>query len=87
MDLVGVRPGGVEPLEDVDRAHLDARAVANADVEVDGHMRSMDAGDLRRLDRAPDVMLEVLVDDLTFLLEIRVDRDRGAPRAGLPEMP
>src|SRR3989304_3463249 len=85
MDLVGVRSRGVEPLENFDRAHLDARAVPDADVEVDGHVRTMNSGDLRRLDGAPDIVLDVLVDDLTFLLEVRVDRDHRAPARPYPK--
>ncbi len=56
----------VDPREHVDGAVLEARAVGETDVEVDGDVGAVDAEFLRRVDRSPDVDAVVLFDTSRF---------------------
>ena len=67
---------GIDPLEDVDWTVLETGSVGDTDVEVDGDVRAVDAQPLGFLDRPPDVVAVVLVDDLTVVLELCIDCHR-----------
>jgi hypothetical protein len=64
--------GRVHPLEDVHRAVLEAGAVGQADVEVDGDVGPVDAQFVRFVDWSPDLVAAVLVYDLAVLLELGI---------------
>jgi hypothetical protein len=52
------------PLEDVDGAIFQTRAIRQTDVEVDGDVGSVNPQRLRFVDGAPDLVTIVFVDDL-----------------------
>src|SRR6056297_196584 len=63
----------VDPLEHVDRAVLQARPVGETDVEVHGDVCPVDAQLFGFVDGPPHVVALVFVDDLSVLLEVRVN--------------
>jgi hypothetical protein len=56
--------------------NVDAYAVANAHVPVYSNIRSVNAQLLRRFHRSPNFVAVVLSYNLTFALEIRVNRQK-----------
>ena len=78
----------VHPVEDVDWTVFEAVTGAVTDVEIDRNVRSVDAESLWLVDRTPDVVSLVRVDDLASLVEVRIDtQTRGsAPPGGKPSL-